>query len=78
MAAQECLEEMSCPLTEEQEQETAHRTIGSLAFILLEKIPAEGDSFDYAGMTFTVEKMRRQRILTLRAVPAAPEEVTQE
>ena len=47
-------------------------------FILLEKIPAEGDSFDYAGMTFTVEKMRRQRILTLRAVPAAPEEVTQE
>ena len=78
MSAQECLEGMSCLLTEEQEQETSHKTIGSLAFSLLEKIPSEGDSFDYAGMTFTVEKMRRQRILTLRAVPAVPEEVTQE
>ena len=78
LSAEECLERMGCGIPEEDEEDLAHKTIGSLAFALLGRIPAEGDTFSYAGMRFTVQKMRRQRILTLRADREPGEEAADE
>ena len=78
LSAEECLERMGCGIPEEDEEDLAHKTIGSLAFALLGRIPAEGDAFSYAGMRFTVQKMRRQRILTLRADREPGEEAADE
>lgn len=48
------------------EDEVAHRNMVSLAYAAFDTIPREGDSFTFGHLHITIQKMDKQRILTLR------------
>ena len=50
-----------------------HKLLGEWAYEQFDLIPAQGDSFEYNGLSVSVEKIENRRILKLRITPPAPE-----
>jgi putative hemolysin len=56
-------------------QDEGFETLAGFLLSRLQKLPAGGESIDYGGRRFTVEKMEGHRIATVRIepIPAAPQ-----
>jgi CBS domain containing-hemolysin-like protein len=55
-------------------QEEGFETLAGFLLSRLQKLPAGGESFDYEGRRFTVEKMEAHRIATVRIEPTPPKQ----
>jgi len=56
-------------------QDEGYETLAGFALSRLRKIPHEGESFDYDGHRFTVEKMEGNRIASIRIEPVTAKQL---
>ncbi len=72
------LEKLFDELDMTPDEDTDAATVNGWAMDTLEKIPEEGDSFEYLGLEVEVLKMDGRRVETLRIVDARPDEDSDE
>lgn len=64
--------QLELPLNEQDLEEHDYDTIGGFVMGMLDKIPAEGDHFEFKHTSFEVLELDDKRIVKVKAVKQSP------